>query len=52
MVSVTEFSAGLAWVKAETLSGSGRDSRVRSNNWVKPFSLSGGGRVRFELRLG
>jgi hypothetical protein len=33
----TEFSAGLARVKAETLSGSGRVSRVRS---VKAKTLS------------
>jgi hypothetical protein len=45
----TEFPAMLAWVKAETLSGSGRVSRVRSGygsgNWVKAFSLSGGDQV-------
>jgi hypothetical protein len=41
----TEFPAGLARLKAETLSGSGWVSRVRSGygsgNRVKPFSLSG-----------
>jgi hypothetical protein len=30
MITETKFSAGLAWVKAETLSGSDRVSRVRS----------------------
>jgi hypothetical protein len=41
----TEFPAGLARVKIETLSGSGQVSRVRSGygsgNRVKAFSLSG-----------
>jgi hypothetical protein len=37
----TEFPAGLARVKTETLSGSDRVSRVRSGNRVKAFSLSG-----------
>jgi hypothetical protein len=41
----TEFLTGLAQVKAETLSGSVRVSRVRSGygsgNRVKAFSLSG-----------
>jgi hypothetical protein len=45
----TEFSAGLARVKAETLSGSGRVSQVRSgydsSNRVKTFSLSKGGQI-------
>jgi hypothetical protein len=45
----TEFLAGLAQVKAETLSGSCRVRWVRSSygsaNRVKPFSLSGGDRV-------
>jgi hypothetical protein len=45
----TEFPAGLGRVKAETLSWSGRVSRIRSGytsvNWVKAFSLSGGNRV-------
>jgi hypothetical protein len=41
----TGFSAGLALVKAKTLSGSGRVSRVRSGNRVKAFFLSGSGRV-------
>jgi hypothetical protein len=48
-ITETEFSAGLARVKAKTLSGSGRVSRVMSGygsgNRVKAFSLSGGGRV-------
>jgi hypothetical protein len=48
-ITETEFSAGLARVKAKTLSGSGRVSWVRSGygsgNRVKAFSLSGGGRV-------
>jgi hypothetical protein len=30
MITETGFSAGLAWVKAKTLSGSGRVSWVRS----------------------
>jgi hypothetical protein len=30
MITETGFSAGLAWVKVKTLSGSGRVSRVRS----------------------
>jgi hypothetical protein len=51
----TEFSARLAWVKAETLSESGRVSRVRSGygsgNRVKAFSLSGGNRIS-RVRLG
>jgi hypothetical protein len=41
----TEFSTGLARVKAKTLSRSGPVSRVRSgygsSNWVKAFSLFG-----------
>jgi hypothetical protein len=45
----TEFTAWLARVMAETLSGSGRVSRVRSGydsgNRVKAFSLSRGDRV-------
>jgi hypothetical protein len=41
----TGFPAGLAWVRAKTLSESGRVSRVRSGNRVKAFSLSGSGRV-------
>jgi hypothetical protein len=42
----TEFLAGLAQVKAETLSGSCRvRSSYGSGNRVKPFSLSGGDRV-------
>jgi hypothetical protein len=48
----TEFLAWLARVKAETLSGSGRVSRVKSGpGWisrVKAFSLSEGGRVRLD----
>jgi hypothetical protein len=48
-ISGTEFPTGLARVKAETLSGSGQVSRVRSSygpaNRVKAFSLSGGNRV-------
>jgi hypothetical protein len=48
-ITETEFSTGLARVKAKTLSGSGRVSRVRSGygsgNRVKAFSLSGGGQV-------
>jgi hypothetical protein len=51
----TEFPAGLARVKAKTLSGNGRVSRVRSGygsgNRVKAFSLSGGDRVR-QVRSG
>jgi hypothetical protein len=51
----TKFPAGLAWVKVETLSGSGRVSRVRSGygsgNRVKAFSLSGGDRVS-RVKLG
>jgi hypothetical protein len=45
----TEFSAGLARVKKETLSETGRVSRVRSGyglgNWIKAFFLSGGNQV-------
>jgi hypothetical protein len=53
LVTITEtrFSAGLAWVKVKTLSGSGRVSRVRSGNRVKEFSLFGGDRVS-RVRLG
>jgi hypothetical protein len=51
----TKFPAGLARVKVETLSGSGRVSRVRSGygsgNRVKAFSLSGGDRVS-RVKLG
>jgi hypothetical protein len=50
-----EFPAGLARVKAETLSGSGRVSQVRSDygsgNRVKAFSLSGGDPVS-RVKLG
>jgi hypothetical protein len=45
MITETGFSAGLARVKAKTLSGSGQVSRVRSGNRVKAFSLSGGDRI-------
>jgi hypothetical protein len=45
----TKFPAGLAQVMAETISGSGRVSRVRSGygsgNRVKAFPLSGGDQV-------
>jgi hypothetical protein len=44
----TEFLAGLARVKAKTLSGSGREAglgRVRVGNRVKAFSLARGGRL-------
>jgi hypothetical protein len=45
----TDFLAGLTRVEAETLSRSGRVSRVRSGygsgNWVKAFSLYRGDRV-------
>jgi hypothetical protein len=45
----TEFSAGLARVKEETLSETGRVSRVRSGyglgNRIKAFFLSGGNQV-------
>jgi hypothetical protein len=51
----TEFPAGLARVKAETLSRSGRISRVRpgygSGNRVKAFSLSRGDQA-IRVRLG
>jgi hypothetical protein len=51
----TEFPAGLARVKAETLSSSGRVSRVRSGyglgNRVKAFSLSEGEQVS-RVKLG
>jgi hypothetical protein len=51
----TEFPAGLARVKTETLSESGRVSRVRSGyglgNQVKAFSLSEGGQVS-RVKLG
>jgi hypothetical protein len=53
-ITETEFSAGLARVKAKTLSGS---DRVRSGcglgNWVKAFSLSRDYHVnRFRLGYG
>jgi hypothetical protein len=56
-ITETEFSAGLARVKAKTLSGSDRVSRVRSGyglgNWVKAFSLSRDYQVnRFRLGYG
>jgi hypothetical protein len=55
MITETEFPAGLARVKAKTLSGSDWVSRIRSGyglgNRVKPFSLSGSGRVS-RVRLG
>jgi hypothetical protein len=51
----TEFLAGLARVKVETLSGSGRASQVRSSygsgNRVKPFSLFGSNQVSW-VKLG
>jgi hypothetical protein len=45
MITETGFLAGLARVKAKTLSGSGQVSRVRSGNRVKAFSLSRGDRI-------
>jgi hypothetical protein len=49
MITEIEFLAGLAWVKAESLSGSGWVSRVRSGygsgNRVKAFSLFEGNQV-------
>jgi hypothetical protein len=45
MITETGFPAGLARVKAKTLSGSIRVGRVMSGNRVKAFSLSGGGWV-------
>jgi hypothetical protein len=58
-ITETKFSTGLARVKAKTLSGSGRVSRVRSGNRDKAFSLYGSGRdstgsarVRQKLPLG
>jgi hypothetical protein len=54
-ITETEFLAGLARVKAKTLSRSGRVSRVRSGygsgNRVKAFSLSRSGQVS-QVRLG
>jgi hypothetical protein len=48
-ITKTEFLAGLARVKAKTLSGSGWVSRVRSGygsgNRFNSFSLSGDGQV-------
>jgi hypothetical protein len=44
-ISETKSQAGLAWVKAKTLSGIGSGSRVRSGNRVKAFSLVQAGRL-------
>jgi hypothetical protein len=56
MITETEFSVGLARVKAKTLSGSDQVSEVRSGyglgNRAKAFSLSGGGRVRSDYGSG
>jgi hypothetical protein len=56
MITETEFTARLAWVKAKTLFGSGRVSRVRSGPgrvtrlWRFPYpgviGLAGLGRVQ------
>jgi hypothetical protein len=45
MIPKTKFQAGLAWVKAKTLSRSGSGSRVRLGNRVKAFSLVQAGRL-------
>jgi hypothetical protein len=46
MITETKFSAGLARVKAKTLSGSDRvTARVTGLAWVKAKTLSGSGRV-------